>query len=98
MRMNRICCKLTIYIYQNDFNDVCRVLVIQNPFQIFFNTTAVLSNALIANFQPSVAIHIENSHLLCRANQMNGFFMKLNTRLTGLRHWNGKRKAKSCQL
>ena len=31
--------------------------------------------------QPSVAFHIETSHLLCRKKQMAGFYMKRNTGL-----------------
>ena len=31
--------------------------------------------------QPSVAFHIETSHLICTANQMTGFYMKCTTRL-----------------
>ena len=30
-------------------------------------------------FQSSVAFHIETSHLICSANQMNGFYIKCNT-------------------
>ena len=30
-------------------------------------------------FQPSVAFHIETSHLLCTKNQMAGFYMKCNS-------------------
>ena len=30
-------------------------------------------------FQPSVAFHIETSHLFRRANQITGFYMKRNT-------------------
>ena len=33
-------------------------------------------------FQPSVAFHIETSHLFCKAKQMTGFYMK---RCTGLK-------------
>ena len=32
-------------------------------------------------FQPSVAFHIETSHLICNANQMSGFYMKSFTAL-----------------
>ena len=32
-------------------------------------------------FQPSIAFHIETSHLICSANQMTGFYMKCNTEL-----------------
>ena len=32
-------------------------------------------------FQPSVVFHIENNHLTCSANQMNGFYIKCNTGL-----------------
>ena len=30
-------------------------------------------------FQPSVAFHIETSHLICSAKQMTGFYTKRNT-------------------
>ena len=32
-------------------------------------------------FQPSVAFHIETSHLFSRAKQMTGFYMKFNNAL-----------------
>ena len=32
-------------------------------------------------FQPSVALHRETSHLICAANQMNGFYIECNTLL-----------------
>ena len=32
-------------------------------------------------FQPSVAFHIETSHLICIANQMTGSYMECNTGL-----------------
>ena len=31
--------------------------------------------------QPNVAFHIETSHLICCANQMNGFYMECDNRL-----------------
>ena len=37
--------------------------------------------ALVNPFQPSVAFHIEASHLICSANQIIGFYMKRNTGL-----------------
>ena len=33
----------------------------------------------ITPFQPSVAIDIENSHMICVANQMTGFYLEYNT-------------------
>ena len=33
-------------------------------------------------FQPSVAFHVETSHLFCFAKQVTGFYMKCNTGLT----------------
>ena len=39
-------------------------------------------------FQPSVAFHIETSHLICNANQMTGFYIECNT---GLKWLNGFR-------
>ena len=32
-------------------------------------------------FQPSVAFHIETSHLICIASKMTGFYIKCNTGL-----------------
>ena len=32
-------------------------------------------------FKPSVAFHIETSHLFCKAKQMAGFYMKRNAGL-----------------
>ena len=40
-----------------------------------------LSGQLINPFQPSVAINIETSQLICTANQMTGFYIKCNTGL-----------------
>ena len=52
-------------------------------------------NALELNqFQPSVAFHIETSHLFCRAKQMTGFYMKRNT---GLK-WVNSFQANACFL
>ena len=34
-------------------------------------------------YHPSVAFHIETSHLICSVNQMTGFYMKFN--FTGLK-------------
>ena len=36
---------------------------------------------LFNQFQPSVALHIEIDHLICRVNQRTGFYMKCNTGL-----------------
>ena len=33
------------------------------------------------SFQPTVAFHLETSHLTCIANQMTGFYMEFNTGL-----------------
>ena len=33
------------------------------------------------SFQCSVAVHVDNSHLICTANQMTGFYKKYNTKL-----------------
>ena len=43
-------------------------------------------------FQPSVAFHIETSHLFCRAKEMTGYYIKRNTGLkwvnvNGLLNW-----------
>ena len=35
----------------------------------------------VSPFQPSVAFHLEISHLICTANQVTGFYMKCNTGL-----------------
>ena len=36
---------------------------------------------MVNPFQPSVAFHIETSHLISKANQMTGFYVKCNTGL-----------------
>ena len=41
--------------------------------------------ASINPFQPSVAFHIEASHLFCSAKQMTGFYIKQNTWLKWLK-------------
>ena len=38
-------------------------------------------NSLFNPFQPSVAFHIETSHLICTANQMTGFYLECKTGL-----------------
>ena len=48
---------------------------------LFFFTIEKLSNWCI---QSSVAFHIDTRHLICIANQKNGFYMKCNTGLGGL--------------
>ena len=35
----------------------------------------------VNEYQPSVAFHIETSHLFRRVNQMSGFYIKRNTGL-----------------
>ena len=40
--------------------------------QYLFNKFLILCNS----FQPSVAFHIESSHLLCSTKQMTGFYME----------------------
>ena len=48
----------------------------------YFNEALTLSFLFHVNpFQPSVAFHIETSHLFCRAKQITGFYMKCNTGL-----------------
>ena len=42
---------------------------------------ARVSSLIFNPLQPSVACHIETSHLVCTANQMTGFYMKCNTEL-----------------
>ena len=55
-----------------------------------------LYNILFNPFQPSVAFHIETSHLICCANQMTGFYMKRNTGLKWVKgdiegeHWSSE--------
>ena len=39
------------------------------------------SSPLINQFQLNVGIHIETSHLFCRAKQITAFYMKLNIKL-----------------
>ena len=39
------------------------------------------SSPLINQFQLNVGIHIETSHLFCRAKQITAFYMKRNIKL-----------------
>ena len=41
-------------------------------------------------FQPSIAFHIETSHLFCRANQVTGFYIKHNTGLKWVKMYHTK--------
>ena len=41
-------------------------------------------NYLINLFQPSVAFHIETSHLFCFAKHITGFYMERNTGMNKL--------------
>ena len=36
---------------------------------------------MVNPFQPSIAFHVETSHLICFANQITGFYMKCNNGL-----------------
>ena len=45
----------------------------------FFQSLWIDSNYRVELTKPSVAIHIETSHLICWAIQMTGFYMKCNT-------------------
>ena len=48
----------------------------------FFQMSYNYQNTSRSNqFQPSFAFHIEPSHLICIANQMNGVFMERNAGL-----------------
>ena len=40
-----------------------------------------LAGSCLISFQPSVAFHIETSHLICFGNQAAGFYMKCNNGL-----------------
>ena len=44
-----------------------------------------MSGMSVLTLQPSVAFHIEISHLICQANQMTGFYMKCSTGLIWVR-------------
>ena len=44
----------------------------------FFIFCAVTGSKLTLFIQPSVAFHIETSHLFCSAKQKTGFYMKCN--------------------
>ena len=49
---------------------------------IFSSNNQVLSNDDLFNtFQTSAAFHIETNLLICKANQMTGFYMECNTGL-----------------
>ena len=47
--------------------------------QMFFLGLMLFLFSAINPFQPSVAFHIETSHLISSANQITGFSMKYNT-------------------
>ena len=51
-----------------------------------YNYSISRSLKLLNQFQPSVAFHIETSYLICRENQINGFYMKCNTRLKWIKN------------
>ena len=56
----------------------CDIKPSQSYFLVFF----MLFNVdFFDPFQPSVAFHIETSHLTCIANEMTGFYMKCKTGL-----------------
>ena len=46
-----------------------------------FHQNQPFATSHLTHFQASVGFYIETSHLLCRAKQMTGFYMKCNTRL-----------------
>ena len=47
-------------------------------------------------FKPNVAFHLKNSHVICRANQMTGFYMKCNTGLKWLNQFIGEKMEECC--
>ena len=50
-----------------------------------FGQSSILIVSHLTTFQPSVAFHIETSHLICIVNQLIGFYMECNIELNGLR-------------
>ena len=38
------------------------------------------------SLHPSVVFHIENNHLICKTNQMTGFYIQCNTGLKWVKH------------
>ena len=54
---------------------------------------------VLNTFQPSHAFHRETSHLICRAKQITGFYMKCNAWLNGVNVWFEARKMfNTCSL
>ena len=66
------------------FSRYCKVLgkKVGSRFSYNINTLLESGNDLVNPFQPSVAFHIETSHLFYSEKQMTGFYIKLNTGLT----------------
>ena len=51
------------------------------PQYLIFQFSVSTGIGMINPFQPSVAFHIETSHLFCVGKKMTGFYMKCNTGL-----------------
>ena len=69
---------------------MCQKLIIKCNYKIQFHSkhiVEVISGCLFDPFRLIVTFHIETSHLICRENQMTGFYMKCNA---GLNWVNGK--------
>ena len=70
-----------LYRCLKDVDGVTSVRERSNPFCIYFSSLLFSWFHLI---QPNVAFHVENSHLICIANQMTGFYMKcIANQMTG---------------
>ena len=53
------------------------MLLVRNEFRPLSNPFTTVGRQ-VTQFQPSVAFDIKTSHLICRANQMNGFYVICN--------------------
>ena len=61
-------------------------MVLKTYLILLLHVNRVLRKA-VNHFQPSVAFHIDPSHLICVANQMTGFYMKCSTGLKWVKEY-----------
>ena len=76
MRFNPLCVSVTFHL--NTFQYSAAEGTEENK---------MLVQNVLTHFSPSVAFHIETSHLICTANQMTGLYMKCNTGLKWVKYF-----------
>ena len=54
--------------------------------------------SIVNLFQSSVAFHVETSHLICTANQINGFYIKCNNGLKWVKYTSAIRETCSVMI